>query len=293
MPSDAETVAPFRWNIAKREQLGELLDGESKTFPEQLFPEFREAVAKVIAQAGDADLVFVGRSPENLFDYLSGAFSVLADQRSLTLLQVSYRNSPTIDLPYKKLARFQQYMRQERLDPLSLASYGKAVRFVDVVATGSTFVWLVETLRQWSDAQGADWNVVSARIGFIGLTVREKNSPNAFRWQQTERWRETAGRIHVRNVSLSPVLWHELGNVDPKVTPPHRSERWGSRVSASPERDEEHLKALRGAVQLYDRATDRAERLELSRAISQQPQMSEPWLRSLVLDLKSGSGKAD
>ncbi|MEP4572841.1 hypothetical protein [Marinobacter sp.] len=292
MPFVAEAVAPFRWNITKREQLGELLDGEAKTLPDKLLPEFREAAAKIVASDGNAELVFVGRSPENLFDYLSGAFSALSQSRSLTLLQVSYRNAPTIDLPYKKLAHFLQYMRQESLDPHALASQGKVVRFVDVVSTGSTFQRLVETLRDWSDAEGADWNVVSSKIGFVGLTVRGKNSPHAFRWQQTKRWREIAGRIHVKNVSLSPPLWHQLGNVDPKVTPPHRSDRWGSRLSASPDRDEEHLKALRGAVQLYDRAADRAERVKLSRAIAQQPQMSEPWLRSLVLELKTRSGKA-
>src|SRR3954454_11432729 len=65
-------IRPFRWNLAKRSELGRLVEGlrpENETWLEDaLVP----VLARVLAYSDDGDLFFVGRSPESLFDYLSG-----------------------------------------------------------------------------------------------------------------------------------------------------------------------------------------------------------------------------
>ncbi len=66
----------FRWNIARREQLGRLVTGESVEGLPWILEEVRRCAARVIAMAGDSQLVFVGRSPEALFDYLTGRLRV-------------------------------------------------------------------------------------------------------------------------------------------------------------------------------------------------------------------------
>jgi hypothetical protein len=63
---------PFRWNIQRRSEMGGLLDGP----PAPSYPGFLDDLlpccARIIGFAGDSDLYFVGRSPESLFDHLSG-----------------------------------------------------------------------------------------------------------------------------------------------------------------------------------------------------------------------------
>ncbi len=281
------TIRPFRWDLSRREQLGDLLAGEAAAFPGEDLAELRSVTARAVALAGDSDLVFVGRSPENLFDYLSGAFAALKQPRSLTLLQLSMPGYGEADPDPGELAPLLDYFRAEKLDPQALASYGKAVRFVDVVDMGSTFLWLLQLLRDWSRREGADWNVVRRRIGFIGLTCREKSSPNTYRWQQHDDWRAQGAKISAKNVSVSPALWSHIAGTGVKVTISYRRDRWGRGEAARPPRTDEALKALRGAVELYDLARTRAERQAFARTLSAQPAMAEPWLRHLVLDLKA------
>ena len=74
-------ATPFRWNIARREQLGSLISGVSP--PQRLNDMFLESLrataARILAHANRSDLAFIGRTPENLYDYLSGCFEGLRD----------------------------------------------------------------------------------------------------------------------------------------------------------------------------------------------------------------------
>ena len=62
--------AVFRWNITRREQLGRLVEGEPAEIHRSVLEELRLCCARVIAMAGDSRLVFIGRSPEQLYDDL-------------------------------------------------------------------------------------------------------------------------------------------------------------------------------------------------------------------------------
>ena len=70
--SSGDVVRPFRWDIGRRSQLGSF----PHVTPPETYPEFEDdllaCAARVLAFAGDSDLVFVGRSPQPLFDLLSG-----------------------------------------------------------------------------------------------------------------------------------------------------------------------------------------------------------------------------
>ncbi len=54
---------PFRWDVRHREPLGSLVAGPRR-LPGHM-AELRLACAQVVARAGDAEPVFVGRSLEN------------------------------------------------------------------------------------------------------------------------------------------------------------------------------------------------------------------------------------
>ena len=83
----------FRWNIARREQLGRLVTGESVEGLPWILEEVRRCAARVMAMAGDSQLVFVGRSPEALFDYLTGALAGTSWSDRTTLLHLSLKGS--------------------------------------------------------------------------------------------------------------------------------------------------------------------------------------------------------
>jgi hypothetical protein len=50
---------PFRWNLARREQLGRLVEGAPAELG-SIVRDLRDCCARVMAQAGDSRLMFVG-----------------------------------------------------------------------------------------------------------------------------------------------------------------------------------------------------------------------------------------
>jgi hypothetical protein len=280
---------PFRWNIAKREQLGALPDVKAaETFP-GFADEVRRAAALVVARAGDSDLVFVGRSPECLFDYLSGVFEGVEDAPTLTHMNFSAPYAPPEEIARTnptELAGLFEYFRAERLDPKSIATAGKQVRFVDVVASGTTFRTIVSYLRYWSHEQRADWNVVQRRFGFVGLTFQTETSPKTRRWWQNKDWVAEVPKTPITNVSLPGDFWRYIANADVKVTPSHWLDAWASPDAQVPVRNLHLLQGLRLALETYDRGRDKHERERLVREITRLPEMREGWLRSLVLRLR-------
>jgi hypothetical protein len=287
--SDAD-IRPFRWNVAKREQLGRLLEGpQTETYPE-FEAELRVVTAKVVARAGDSRLVFLGRSPENIFDYLSGAFQDGPAARPLTLLQFS---DPPVEFPdlarlhAKELAALLRYVSAEGLDPASIAAAGAQIRFVDLVSGGNTFTTIFHLLRHWTIAQKADWNAVRRLVGFIGITLHTKNSPKTWRWHQHKDWTAEIDRSSIKNISVPRSFWSWIGNHDDKATPSFRIYRWAAEDASLPARDDVHLRGLRLAARLFDHGRDREERRRLAAELAAQPEMSEAWLRECVLRLRS------
>lgn len=285
-------IKPFRWNLSKREQIGDL----SHVVAPQTYTEYaddvRTTAALVLARAGDSDLVFVGRSPECLFDYLSGLMEGVADAPSLTLLQFSAPFDPVGELAKRhgpQLDALLDYFVAERIDPKSIATYGKQVRFIDVVATGQTFKTIVEYLEHWSRVQGADWNVVQRRIGFVGITRQTHTSPNTRRWWQSQPWVAQMTKTPITNVAAQWGFWGFIANNDQKVTPSHWLHRWSAPEAATPRRDDARLQGLRLAIDNYDRGRDRDERARFVRELTQLPEMREGWLRRLVLRLRGVS----
>ena len=282
-------VIPFRWDIGRREQLGDLDTVEEVETYDGFESDLRKAAVKILARSAQSDLVFVGRSPENLFDYLSGVFEGVDQAPRLTLLHYSNRGTAMTDImrdtPDHARALL-RYFESVELDAASIATRDTQIRFVDVVLSGSTFGALVDMLRYWSDQQPADWNVVERRIGFVGLTIAGKTSPNAYRWWQEEEWVEELRKPRIKNVSVPWRFWSHIGNEADKVTPSHVRARWADRNAMKPRRWGRHLKALRFAAKLYDQAKQRDERAAFLGELNKLPEVQQAWLRSLALRIK-------
>src|SRR4051812_44465501 len=124
-------LVPFRWDVARRECLGRLLDGP----PAAAYPGFADdlrscgaavvaAAARLAGPAGEPDLLFVGRSPESLFDYLRGVCRGTGWAGRLHMLHFSMRRDVAVRHVRREypagLAALRGYFAGLGLDPASL-----------------------------------------------------------------------------------------------------------------------------------------------------------------------------
>lgn len=281
---------PFRWNVARREQLGDLSAVPPAAAYDGFLDDLRLAAAKVLARAGARELVFVGRSLESMFDYLSGALESVDGAPTLTLLQFSCPRGSADELARQhpaELAALHSYFAAERLDPASLAVTTGRVAFVDVVSSGATFATLTDLMRHWSRAAGVDLAAAFHHVAFLGVTEQKKTSPNTWRWWQRPPWSDLPMKPAAASVSVPYRFWSHVADRESKVTPSHRLQHWAEPLPASAMRLTEHHSALRRAVELYDLARTRPERLRLARYLSRMPEMRDEPVRALALGLKS------
>lgn len=294
MPNRAGVV-PFRWDVRRREQLGRLMEVPSPPPPtwwkpprwEEVLAEVRTCAARVLARGGDARLVFVGRSPENLFDYLTGALADTPWADRCDLLSVSMPGRDGLrDLPRPALEAFRAQLAALALTPAEIASAPHPVTFADIVATGLTFGSLSDALAGWARDEGVDPSAVRRRLRFVGISARTKNSPNTWRWFQRVPWAADYPRGALRGVSVPGWFWGYLGNYQEKMMPSNTSWAWGTDSLMQPNRDPEAFEALKLAFRLHEHARTRDERQRLAAELAARGEMREPWLRSLVVAIR-------
>ena len=284
-------MQPFRWNIARREQLGKLIaDIPHRNLNRDGFlPDLRRVAARVLAFADNADLVFIGRTPENLFDYLSGAFAGVDDAPALHLVQFSLRwagDGGVRALAPDKLDGFFAYLTEAKLDAARIARAAAPLALVDFVAHGGTMQNFVELLELQAERQGADWNAVQRRLRIIGLRVRTHNSPNTWRWQQHQDWLHRIPDTVIKNVSAPGRLLYYIANTQDKVTHSFHPGLWDLDKDPASEASNAQRTALAFAVQLYDAGQSRDERNRLAAEIAALPEMKQAATRRLVSRLK-------
>lgn len=287
-------TAPFRWDLSRREQLGALVDPETNPPPEMREEdrlELRRVAARVLAMSQGADLAFIGRTPENLFDYLSGAFLGLPRLPELALVPFSLRWMPEGGLEQMPAANRKgllNHIRGSILSPEKVASSASGVALVDFVAYGGTFQSLTAVLMATALEDGIDWNAVQRKLTYIGLRSRTKNSPNTHRWQQKAGWLDLVPDAQVRNVSCEPGWIMLLANWQPKTTPPFSFGRWPEEEDAPVPRRPENLEALAMAVSLFDLGNTRDERHALAGEMAETFQYRHRSVRQMASQLRVG-----
>lgn len=285
------TQLPFRWTLARREQLGSLLEGEAEWEHPDFFAELRACCVRVIAAAADGDLVFVGRSPESIFDYLSGVLAETSWSDRLVLFNFSMRFASLEELArtnMRGLRALREQLSAVTLTPAEIASGERPKVFVDLVYRGETFGRLLDLLEHWTEEDGVDVASVRRRLRFVGITERTQNSPNTWRWYQQVSWAERLPRRSLRSVSLDRWVWRYLGDDQKKVSRSNTPVRWGAEEMMQPPRVRENLEALRLAYSIYTRASERAERSRFAAQLAAQREICEPWIRSLILEVRGG-----
>ena len=217
---------PFRWSIAKREQLGSLASEPSRRPHASFLEELRATAARVLALADDADIAFIGRTPENFYDYLSGVFADGAKGPRLHLVQFSLRWLDPEVLSADNIAALRGYFEDEGVDPTAIAKGGRPLALVDMIQHGGTMQSFVNILHLIAREQRADWAAVQRRLKIIGLRERTKNSPNTWRWQQHQDWLDLIRDADIKNVSASAGFIGTITGFQAKVTASFHPGRW-------------------------------------------------------------------
>jgi hypothetical protein len=91
---NSTTIVPFRWDVSRPHELGVMMNAE----PAPAYPAFAEDLraccAAVLGAAGDADLVFVGRSPESLPPSTRSAGTRTVHHRVVAARRAAARSDP-------------------------------------------------------------------------------------------------------------------------------------------------------------------------------------------------------
>jgi hypothetical protein len=312
---ELEPVHPFRWNIHEHSQLGNLLEaavrpaeGEDDPFERGLscvwslgpdgkvafalgsfMVELTRCCARAISLCDNSDLFFVGRSPESMFEFLSGALLETSWHERLNLLHFStgyWRWEDDRNLLLESLPELKTYLSAMGLETRALARRERPIAFVDIVASGDTLITLANLLRVWCLEVRADWPAVRRKLRVVALTQKQKPRPRATRWTRVVDWEGLYERGAIENTPISSRLFHYLGGEQPKAAQSYHPYWWGNVCLTVPMRDPATLAGLRMAVTLFDAGLDKGWRRALAREMVAQPAMKHPWFRDLVLEVR-------
>ena len=278
---------PFRWNLASQNHIGRLAEGEKAHVYDEFFEHVLPCCAKILSFAGDCDLLFVGRSPESIFDHLSGLLFDTSWSDRISLLQFSMRYVDEKSISRESIEGIRSYMHKLDLHPDGLSARERPVAFIDLVASGETFGRLITLLYNWANEVQADWNAVKRRVRLIGITERTKTSPKTWRWQQHVSWRHLLTQSAIKNVSIPRELWLYLGNTQEKVTKSFTPRRWADPRTAKPNYDEEHLRALRLALEVFESGRTEGRREKFASLLVKETAMKHAWFRQLAQEVRS------
>jgi hypothetical protein len=290
----AHDVVPVRWDITRRPQLGQLLDG----VPTESYGGFRDdlltCMVGVLAASHDGDLFFVGRSPASLFDALSGLLRATSWRDRVWMLHFSMYdlNASDVGRRYPRaLEGIHAYFARHDLVPGSRGRRDRPAVFVDLVSSGGTFEHLLDLLQGWCIDEHRDWRAVRRRLRLVAIVGARGGLPRRYGARRRARatkpltWSPVLPRALSTRVSVPERLRDYLGNRQPKACLSYAPESWGVPRGAAPLRDERALGALREARALFEWGASPSTRAAVARLMAEQSAMRRRRFRSLGLEL--------
>ncbi|WP_146088280.1 hypothetical protein [Actinacidiphila yanglinensis] len=282
---------PYRWPLSSfgggaPARLGTLAEGPARSRPGYL-PELVECTGKVLARSHAADLCFVGRSLDTMYDLLTGVLEGADRPGGLRRLPLSLRGAHTLGPVGRD--RLRTHLAEAGLEPYALARRKRPLALVDVVSAGSTFDAIHGELSAWIAESREPWAVIRRKLRYVGVTIRGRSSPHQWRWQQSPesvRWVRTLPAGHVVNVSMHWRTWSWFGNEQPKL---HRSfppSRWFEPDAARARHHETLPQALAEARAVVAAGRTRETRRDLVRAMAAEPGFADREVRALAAAIR-------
>ncbi|WP_327291846.1 hypothetical protein [Streptomyces sp. NBC_01198] len=279
---------PFRWSLSRyggttEARLGALTDG---TGPARLWhlPELTACTGKVLARSRAADLCFVGRSLDSMYDLLTGALEDARWPGRLIRLPLS-TDTRGRGYDQRQRRRFRAHLAAAGLEPYALARRKRPLALVDVVHEGTTFDTVHGELAAWIAESREPWPVIRRKLRYVGVTVRGRTGPGHWRWQQSPEsaaWVRTLPAGHVVNVSVPARVWRWYGDDQPKLHGSFPAARWFDDDAAEPWRHAQLPEALAESLALVAAGRTRTVRDGLVRAVAAEPGFADREVRALA-----------
>jgi hypothetical protein len=290
-PKESDEMSiPFRWDITKREQLGSLVAGPwEEPYPGFLW-ELQRCCARILALSDNSDLVFIGRSPENIHDYLCGLLADTAWRARPILLNISMYHDSVEKIPGRHPSAVEgiyEYFKHRELAPRQVLHQRNKIAFVDFVASGTTFKHLFGLYKHLAGRETKDLPSVKRKLRFVGITWWEEWEEEPYRWNKESDWVNELSAKAVKNVSVSYEFWDFLAQYQEKTTDSHRPECWDTRRNQSIGHDKYTRRALTFASHLYRFGCTKEHRFKVARLLSKEPSMKHRWFRSLISQLRN------
>ena len=283
-------MKPFRWDIKRREQLGGLADGEISSAYQMFVDELRVCASRLVSFSEDGLICFVGRSPESLFDYLSGVFDGTSKADNIVILNISNRFESILRIKRQRPLTYRslkEHFTECSISPSEIIQRKRKTFFADVVAAGGTFEQIAAFLIDWAQEENLNIKDLRLKFGFLGITWRTKTSPNTWRWSQKSDWVNDLQIKNIKNISIPGTLWDYLGNRQAKVGKTNPPDSWNDEEILLPPREEENLKALRRAYDLF--ILGRKEKILFSDMLCREKALNKEWFRRLINELRQVS----
>ncbi len=273
-------MVPFRWNFGNP-RLWRRIGGERAPAPPahlELHENVLRCAAAILRGADDADIYFVGRSLENVHDFLSGALLRTSARRRLHHLQLSLRFDSLRRLNHRypgALEKLWPYFESLELTPSQILARSRPVAFADLVYSGHTFRILSALLRFWLDDE-ARWPRLRERLRWVCVVAHDE--PNRERWRpENHAWTAPLRQFQFRSLRIPWKLWRYLGEEQLKTTESYGPIDWGYEGARWAPMDAEHLEAARMARSFYRLGQRWRRRLA--------GELEKPVMPSLALDV--------
>lgn len=283
-----ETSFPFRWKIESPDELGSLINPDFE-LSGWLLSNVRYCAARILMFSQNSRLIFVGRSLDNVHDYLCAILENTSWNKRLARLNISlYGHSiDSIEQNYpQSFQSLKTYFEDLDIDPVAIITSKLPTTFVDVVYEGGTYEQVFKLLNNWSAEIQNETVAINKKLRFIGVTIRKKTSPNTWRWQQQTEWTKYLKSSNIKNVSMDYGFWTYVANAQPKITRSFTPQMWPTEEAEPPDHSEETIQALNEAHSLYKAGRSKDEKLLFSGELLNKQSMKLGWLRSLALEIK-------
>ncbi|WP_327357267.1 hypothetical protein [Streptomyces sp. NBC_01304] len=280
---------PYRWTLSsygggRPDRTGVLPEPPARaddgTPGEWYVDELTACTAKVLARAGGADLCFLGRSLDGMYDLLTGALEYASWPGRLHRLPVSCLDDEAWTPAVRR--RFREHLAAVGLEPSALARRKRPIALVDVVFWGRSFSTLHRNLAAWIEESREPWPVIRRKLRYVGVTSRGKPSPKHERWQQSEAWVRSLPAGHVVNVSIDSGMWGVMADHEPKLTRSFPHWLWHDIEAPVVERHAKVAPALNRAKALVAAGRTHEVRDELVRLMAREPGFADREVRALA-----------
>eukprot|EP01102_Stenamoeba_stenopodia_P013625 TRINITY_DN4446_c0_g2_i1.p1 TRINITY_DN4446_c0_g2~~TRINITY_DN4446_c0_g2_i1.p1 ORF type:complete len:483 (-),score=110.02 TRINITY_DN4446_c0_g2_i1:50-1498(-) len=303
-----EVVHPFRWDLNNVTGLGRkaFIYRNKLSLNKHLandlrrmkcydfwkfFEEFQRCVANTLALSHGSDLLFLGRSPEMIYDFLCGCFK--DDESLVSKLKLMHFSMRSVDEyewkhdiigPSSRMSHMMTYMTSLGLDPQSLLKRKTPIAIVDFVYGGETLDNLLWLIRAWTIQLKCDWNAVRQKIMVIAIRSVARLDVTL----RGQEWMETyGGPKHWFTVWTSDIFWVAVADRLIHMEHSYPMYQWGKNVRKRVVRAGLHTELF-----FYETAQTKGGRQEfVSELVKVNAGMRQAWFRSLVIWLKGNCKK--